>query len=68
MAGTNGQDTDPYSRRLLELLRKLRRAERERLSAPRGSADRRAAEQNVEDLEHALREAALSMLPSRRPG
>jgi hypothetical protein len=66
MAGTNGQDSDPYTRRVLELMPRLRKAECQRLSAPRGSADRRAAEQTVEDLERALREAALSVLPSRR--
>jgi hypothetical protein len=66
MAGTNGQDTDPYSRRVLDLLRQLRRAERERLTAARGTPERRIAETRVEEIEAALREAALAVLPPRR--
>jgi hypothetical protein len=67
MAGEMGQTIDSYSNYVLELLRQLRRAERERLSAPRGSAERRAAERNVDDLELKLRMAAERVLPPRGP-
>jgi hypothetical protein len=58
MAGTGERGPDEVSTRILSLLGALRGAERERLSTLRGSPERHAAEQRVDQLQRRLRDLA----------